>query len=72
MTPKSQSRYKKALITAMVAGVCACASLTRLAPGFQQVPELFDAYTREVGPVPLPVFLKALATAVARGWLLGV
>jgi hypothetical protein len=46
--------------------------LTRLANGFRQVPDLFDAYGRELGPVALPAFLKALATAVARGWLLGV
>ena len=46
--------------------------LTRLAPRFQQVPDLLEAYAREVELVPLPAFLKALSTAVAKGWLLGV
>lgn len=44
--------------------------LIRMAPTFRQVPDVFDAYVRAVEPVPLPAFLKALATAVAKGWLL--
>ncbi len=44
--------------------------LTRLAPDYQQVPDLFEAYVQHAGVVALPAFLKALATAVARGWLL--
>ncbi|MCC6989015.1 MAG: tryptophan 7-halogenase [Acidobacteria bacterium] len=44
--------------------------LSRLAPAFGQVPEVFEAYVREVEPVALPAFLKALSTAVAKGWLL--
>ena len=47
-------------------------ALTRLVPGGRHVADLFDTYVREVAPVPLPDFLKALSTAVARGWLLGV
>ena len=46
--------------------------LTRLAPRCTEVPGLFEAYLREGDAVALPAFLKALATAVARGWLLGV
>lgn len=44
-------------------------SLIELAPGFDQVPDLFGAYCRVHGEVPLPDFLFALATAVARRWL---
>ena len=46
--------------------------LTRLAPRFGDVADLFDAYLGEGDVVALPAFLKALATAVARGWLLAV
>jgi flavin-dependent dehydrogenase len=44
-------------------------SLTALAPGFSQVPDLFEAYCRSHGEAPLHDFLFALATAVARRWL---
>ena len=43
--------------------------LLELAPGVSQVPELFEAYSRHAPPPPLPDFLLALSTAVARGWL---
>jgi len=45
--------------------------LTRLAPRFTDVGDMFDAYLRDADVAALPAFLKALATAVARGWLLG-
>lgn len=44
--------------------------LTRLVPTVRQVPDLFEAYTRESGAQDLPAVLTALATAVARGWLI--
>jgi len=44
-------------------------SLTELAPHFSQVPDLFEAYCRVHGEAPLHDFLFALATAVARRWL---
>ena len=44
-------------------------TLAELAPAVRQVPDLYDAYTRQAGPVDLPSFLTTLATAVARGWL---
>jgi flavin-dependent dehydrogenase len=47
-------------------------ALAELAPGGTDVPALYDAYRRQMGPVDLPSFLTALATAVARGWLNGV
>jgi len=47
-------------------------ALSRLVPGVSAVPDLFEAYGRASGKVDLPTFLKTLATAVARGWLLGV
>jgi hypothetical protein len=40
--------------------------LTRLAPRFDQVPDLYEAYGRAVAPVPLPDFLGALAVLLAR------
>ncbi len=46
--------------------------LTRLAPRFSDVVDMFEEYQRNGAVVTLPSFLKALATAVARGWLLGV
>lgn len=44
-------------------------ALLELAPAARQVPELFDAYVRKLGRTALPDFLFALATTVARGWL---
>lgn len=44
-------------------------ALVRMAPATGQVPDLFDEYVKRIGPVPLPDFLFAVATAVARGWL---
>jgi len=44
-------------------------TLRAMAPRFAQVPDLYDAYCRECGEVPLPDFLMALATSVARRWL---
>ena len=51
-----------------IAGVDVVA-LRALGPRFAQVPDLFEAYCREHGDVPLHDFLMALATAVARRWL---
>lgn len=42
-------------------------AVLELAPGISQVPDLFEAYVRRCGPVPLHDFLLALATAIARG-----
>jgi flavin-dependent dehydrogenase len=44
-------------------------ALVDLAPHHSEVADLFDAYCRSSGPVALPDFLAALATALARGWL---
>jgi len=44
-------------------------ALRAIGPQFSQVPDVFDAYCRTHGAVPLPDFLFALATSVARGWL---
>jgi flavin-dependent dehydrogenase len=44
-------------------------ALVELAPAVRQVPELYEAYVRRVGPTSLHDFLFAVATAVARGWL---
>lgn len=44
-------------------------TVLELAPTVSQVPDLYEAYVRHGGPVPLHDFLLALATAVARGWL---
>ena len=44
-------------------------ALVEVAPGTRHVPDLYDAYLRRAGPAPLPDFLFAVATAVARGWL---
>ena len=44
-------------------------SLRDLGPRFAQVPDLFDAYCQAHGAVALPDFLLALATSVARRWL---
>jgi flavin-dependent dehydrogenase len=54
--------------TRFLAGVDVVAMLD-LGPRFSQVPDLFEAYCRDHGAVPLPDFLLALATAVARRWL---
>lgn len=43
--------------------------LRALAPQFRHVPDLYAGYCREHGEVPLPDFLMALATSVARRWL---
>lgn len=44
-------------------------AVMELAPGTRQVPELYERYVQRLGPVPLPDFLYALATAAAHGWL---
>ena len=44
-------------------------ALTTLGPQFSRVPDLFEAYCRAHGDIQLPDFLLALATAVARRWL---
>lgn len=46
--------------------------LMTLAPRHDQVGDLYATYEATVGPTDLRDFLTALATAVARGWLLGV
>ena len=43
--------------------------LVELAPSCQTVPDLFDACARRLGSMSLHDFLFALATAVARGWI---
>jgi len=43
--------------------------LTRLAPQFDQVPDLYEAYNRAAAPAPLPDFLGALSALVGRGML---
>jgi 2-polyprenyl-6-methoxyphenol hydroxylase-like FAD-dependent oxidoreductase len=44
-------------------------ALTTLAPDFDSVPALFEAYNTRHAPVSLPDFLAALATAIADQWL---
>jgi hypothetical protein len=44
-------------------------ALVELAPAVRQVPDLFETYARKVGPSSLQDFLFAVATALARGWL---
>jgi hypothetical protein len=44
-------------------------AMVELAPHFQAVPDLYEACVSRVGPVALPAFLTALATALARRWL---
>ena len=44
-------------------------ALAELAPASRQVPDLYEAYVKRVGSTSLHDFLQALATAVARGWL---
>ena len=43
--------------------------LINLAPTVGTVPDLFEACVKRLGSTSLPDFLLALATAVARGWL---
>lgn len=47
-------------------------ALVQRAPLHRDVGELFTEYTSLRGPVPLPDFLRALATALARAWLVWV
>jgi hypothetical protein len=47
-------------------------ALIELAPIHQDVGKLFDAYVGRLGPVAMPDFLRALSTALARGWLVWV
>lgn len=44
-------------------------AMARLGARIRSVPDLFEAYEKEVGPAPLHDFLLALATALSRGWL---
>lgn len=44
-------------------------TLVELAPSHADAGDLFHAYVRRSGPVALPDFLRALAVAVAHGWL---
>ncbi len=46
--------------------------LAELAPFYQQLPDLFEAYNRASGPVELPCFLTALSTLLACGILINV
>ena len=46
--------------------------LVDLAPAYRSVPDLFAAYTQGQSPVPLPDFLRALATTLAHQWLVWV
>jgi flavin-dependent dehydrogenase len=43
--------------------------LVQLAPSSRSVPDLFEACVKQLGSISLPDFLFAVATAVARGWL---
>jgi flavin-dependent dehydrogenase len=47
-------------------------ALLPLLAASDQVPDLFDAYHRQAAPVDLADFLAALATAIARGWVVRV
>lgn len=44
-------------------------TMVSLAPAHRQVPDLYEACLRRSGPVGLAPFVTALATAIARGWL---
>ena len=44
-------------------------ALVELAPQVKQVPDLYESYVKRAGSKSLHDFLQALATAVARGWL---
>ncbi len=46
-------------------------ALVELAGEAQDVPGFYDEYRRRMGPIDPPPFLTALATALARGWLIG-
>jgi flavin-dependent dehydrogenase len=46
-------------------------ALVELAGEAVDVPGFYDEYRRRMGPVDPPPFLTALATALARGWLIG-
>jgi FADH2-dependent halogenase/halogenation protein CepH len=43
--------------------------IVELAPSSGSIPDLYDACVKRLGPMPLQDFLFAVATAVARGWL---
>ena len=44
-------------------------AMLHIAVAARQVPEAYETYVNRVGPLALPDFLFALATAVSRGWL---
>jgi flavin-dependent dehydrogenase len=44
-------------------------ALLEVAIAVRQVPDAYETYVNRMGPVTLPDFLFALATAVSRGWL---
>ena len=44
-------------------------AIVELAPSSRSVPDLYEASVKRLGSVPLHDFLFAVATAVARGWL---
>ena len=44
-------------------------AIVELAPSGGQVPDLYEKYVQRLGPAPLTDFLFAVATAVARRWL---
>lgn len=44
-------------------------TLLELGPVERQVPDLYESYTQRAGSTPLHDFLYALATAIAKGWL---
>ena len=44
-------------------------TLLELGPASRQVPDLYEAYMKRAGPASMHDFLHALATALARGWL---
>ncbi|MEO8678381.1 MAG: FAD-dependent monooxygenase [Vicinamibacterales bacterium] len=44
-------------------------ALLELAPTFSHVPDLYEAYGQRVAQAALPDFLRALASVLARGWL---
>jgi 2-polyprenyl-6-methoxyphenol hydroxylase-like FAD-dependent oxidoreductase len=44
-------------------------ALIELAPAASKVPDLYETYVQRAGPASLHDFLLAVATAVARGWL---
>jgi flavin-dependent dehydrogenase len=44
-------------------------AIMEIATAVGQVPDAYDRYVNRIGPLALPDFLFALATAVSRGWL---